>query len=483
MVHQSTFVTDSGSTGRLRSIFTTPYAFNLALFTSFVASGALGLHYGFGVPGATLLWAPSGIALGALLVLGYRVWPAVLLAGLVLYIVEFGVVPAAFVLAAGHALESALAAYLINRYAHGRHAFQSPRNTFQFVGMAALACAAVGAPANAAGLAMTDAVLSIDLGYLYFSGMLASLVGMLLAAPAVVLLSHGRTEWQAQDLFEAMAAFTLVSLTGLTLFFRFPFDARGFPIELLCIPVLMWPAFRLGLRAATAALLILAALAIVGTLHGYGPFVRATPFASLTVVNLFLAGSAVMTLAMASLSSNFGIAEGQLRELVVTDPLTGLPNYRRLLEVLDFEIARARRQGRPFAVVFFDMDELKRINDELGHLTGSRAVCRFADTLRASLRDSDTAARYGGDEFVAVLADTDLEGAGLVVDRTRDLLAADTDQPRLSVSAGIAVYPRDGATATTLLSSADRALYAAKAQKAQAGRKNVVSIERWTSAG
>lgn len=444
MVQPCARVADQDSTERQErtgSVFSTPYAFNTALFVAFFASGALGLRYGYGVPGATMLWAPAGIALGAVLVLGYRVWPAILTAALALYVLEFGVQPASLFLAVGHTGEALLAAYLVNRYAGGRHALQTPRNAFRFAGMTALAAAALGAPANAIGLVITEAVYSTELGTLYFSGVLSSLVGMLLAAPPIVLLSHGRTEWQPQDLFEALAAFILVTMTGLVLFFRFPVDIRAFPIELLCMPVLLWPAFRLGLRGASVALLILAILAIAGTLAGYGPFVRATPFASLTIVNLFLAGSAIMTLALASLSSDYGVAEGQLRELVVTDPLTGLPNYRRLLEVLDFEIVRARRQARPFAVVFFDMDDLKRINDELGHLTGSRAVCRFADILRASLRDSDTAARYGGDEFVAVLADTDRDGAALVVDRARDLLAADADQPRLSVSAGVAVYP------------------------------------------
>ena len=174
-----------------------------------------------------------------------------------------------------------------------------------------------------------------------------------------------------------------------------------------------------------------------------------------------------MTLSLAALASDYAVAEAQLRELVVTDPLTGLPNYRRLLEVLQMEIARADRHSRQFAVVFFDMDGLKRINDELGHLIGSRAVCRFAETLRAACRETDTPARYGGDEFVAVLSDTDHDGANSSSKRTNERLQEDTDQPRLSVSAGIAVYPRDGGTPTTLLSAADRALYANKADKAQ----------------
>jgi diguanylate cyclase (GGDEF)-like protein len=133
--------------------------------------------------------------------------------------------------------------------------------------------------------------------------------------------------------------------------------------------------------------------------------------------------------------------------------------------------------------VFFDMDGLKRINDELGHLIGSRAVCRFAETLRASCRATDTAARYGGDEFVCVLPDTDEEGASVVIRRVVERLAEDPDKPQLSTSAGVAVYPKDGGTPTTLLSAADRALYAVKAQKANSRKRGVVPIREWTNVG
>ena len=266
------------------------------------------------------------------------------------------------------------------------------------------------------------------------------------------------------------------------MFCGFPAAFRGYPIELLCGPILLWSAFRLGRRAAMAGVILLTGVALYGTLSGFGPFVRATPTASMTMVLLFMSLTAIMALTLAALTSEYSVAEAQLRELVVTDPLTGLPNYRRLVETLGTEITRSNRTDRPFAVVFFDMDGLKSINDELGHLIGSRAVCRFAETLRASCRTTDTAARYGGDEFVAVLPDTDEEGAKVVIRRMAERLSEDTDKPELSASAGVAIYPRDGGTPTTLLSAADRALYAVKADKAAARRRGVVAIREWSNA-
>jgi len=295
--------------------------------------------------------------------------------------------------------------------------------------------------------------------------------------------STAAERWRPMQLVEALAVLVALILVGLVVFFDLPMAAPGVPVEYLCVSILLWAACRLGRRAAAVALLVLSGLAIIGTLNGIGPFVRTTPTASLVIVQLFLGLSAVMTFALAALASEYSVAEAQLRELVVTDPLTGLPNYRRLLEVLGAEIVRANRIERPFAVLFFDMDGLKRINDEMGHLTGSRAVCRFAETLRASCRTTDTAARYGGDEFVAVLADTDHEGAELVIRRVGERLSEDSDKPGLAVSAGIAVYPRDGGTPTTLLSAADRALYAVKAEKASARRRGVVGLREWSSFG
>src|SRR5205809_1133754 len=96
-------------------------------------------------------------------------------------------------------------------------------------------------------------------------------------------------------------------------------------------------------------------------------------------------------------------AESQARLLAITDPLTGLGNYRRLLDVFHAEIERSGRTGRPFAVLLLDLDERKRTNDDYGHWAGSRAPCRLADGLRVRCRAIDTAARSVGDRFAGTL--------------------------------------------------------------------------------
>jgi diguanylate cyclase (GGDEF)-like protein len=164
----------------------------------------------------------------------------------------------------------------------------------------------------------------------------------------------------------------------------------------------------------------------------------------------------------------------QVRSMAVSDPLTGLANYRRLISVLEAELDRSRRTQRPFSVVLLDMDGLKIINDHYGHLTGSRALVRIGKLLRNHSRAIDTPARYGGDEFALVLPEAGKEIASRVVSRIRERLAAETEVPALSVSAGVAAFPEDGDTPEKLLGSADRALYVMK----HGGRSSVQNLAR-----
>jgi diguanylate cyclase (GGDEF)-like protein len=152
----------------------------------------------------------------------------------------------------------------------------------------------------------------------------------------------------------------------------------------------------------------------------------------------------------------------QVRTMAVSDSLTGLANYRRLISVMEAELDRSRRTQRPFSIVLLDMDGLKTINDHFGHLTGSRALVRIGKILRNHSRAIDTAARYGGDEFALVLPEAPKDIAARVVFRIRERLSAEPEHPALSVSAGIAAFPEDGDTPEKLLGAADRALYAMK---------------------
>jgi two-component system, cell cycle response regulator len=170
----------------------------------------------------------------------------------------------------------------------------------------------------------------------------------------------------------------------------------------------------------------------------------------------------------------------RLTELARTDPLTGLANYRALIERASEELNRARRYAYPLSAVMLDLDNLKAINDHHGHDAGNRALLNLTSTLRATLRQTDFAARYGGDEFVVLLPHHTPAEAAVVVERIRRILAGTelTTSPgevlplTLTVSAGIAGHEPSGPRHDYegLLRLADAALYEAKRD----GRDRVV---------
>ena len=152
----------------------------------------------------------------------------------------------------------------------------------------------------------------------------------------------------------------------------------------------------------------------------------------------------------------------QVSKLASSDSLTGLPNHRHLLEVLESEIQRSRRTGRSFSILLFDLDGLKKINDKFGHVAGSRAIKRLGTALRNGSRAIDTPARYGGDEFALVLPESGADEAQRAAFRICELLDRDHREPRVSASVGLAVYPHDGTSIESLFAAADSGLYKMK---------------------
>jgi diguanylate cyclase (GGDEF)-like protein len=182
--------------------------------------------------------------------------------------------------------------------------------------------------------------------------------------------------------------------------------------------------------------------------------------AAATLAHIFMVLSYVVVLG-GTLLDNAQLFD-QVSRLASSDPLTGLANHRRLFEVLETELLRSRRTGRSFALLLFDLDGLKKVNDKYGHLTGSRAIRRLGAALRANSRAIDTPARYGGDEFALVLPESGENEAKQAAVRICEQVANDGEEPAISVSVGLAVYPMDGTTIEKLLASSDRALYKMK---------------------
>ncbi len=258
----------------------------------------------------------------------------------------------------------------------------------------------------------------------------------------------------------------LVALTGgvdSPFFFVFPLIVGG-------AALVVSPPITLGI-ALTAALGYLLAV-VLGSTSGtiLDPITTATVGINLTA--MILLAYVAMVIAREQRRSR----DAAIR-LSTIDPLTVLFNRSFFFAALEREIARSARSGRGFCLLMMDLDELKTINDRLGHFHGDRVLRSVGEVINAGVRRIDTAARYGGDEFVVLLPETDPTGAYVLAEKIRigvhDLsLDLPDESVRPSLSVGVVSYPDDGSTADELMISADGAMYASK----RAGKNRVTGV-------
>ncbi|HEU0199788.1 MAG TPA: MASE1 domain-containing protein [Burkholderiaceae bacterium] len=415
-------------------------------------------------PGSTAVWLPAGIMLAAFLVIGQWVWPGFLLGAFLLHASTAADLFTALGLAAAAVLEGVVASYLVGRFAGGRSAFEQVRSVFVFTGAAAVLSAAIGATLGTTSLALGGFAAWADYDDVWLSWWLGDAAATLVVTPAIVLWSEStKVPWTLQQRSEAVTLLLTLIATALVVFAGLvPVDNKNYPLAFLCVPFLLWAAFRFGPRGAATAVLAVSIGALVGTVRGWGLLASFEEHESMLMLQAFLAVGGVMSLTVAAAAQERRRAESEFRRLAVRDGLTGLLNYRGIVDAVALEIKRAQRTGRPFALLLVDLDRLKMINDRYGHAVGSAALQRVANALRTSSRAVDAAARYGGDEFALVLSDSNAIAALNVATRVAARLAVDRGLPTISVSVGIAEYPRDGTTFDELLAAADRRLYREK---------------------
>jgi diguanylate cyclase (GGDEF)-like protein len=228
----------------------------------------------------------------------------------------------------------------------------------------------------------------------------------------------------------------------------------------LCLPV----ALALAASGSSARASALSAAAAV--VAGFAPAITSegTPLPPSAALALMVPAASVAVL-IAIRERLVGQREA-LRVSASTDPLTGVANRRSLLGRIDYEIARHRRSRRSFAVLMLDLDGFKQLNDRFGHAAGDDLLIEMASAVQSAVRDQDTVARIGGDEFCVLAPETDTIGARKLAARVMTAVGRVTAGVQaLGASAGLAVFPRDGATADRLLQAADEQLLAVKRRR------------------
>jgi len=434
------------------------------LLAVYFVAGKLGLMLAFLHPSATAVWPNSGIALAALLILGADAWPVVFVGALLVNLTTYGSFATSAGIAVGNTLEALIGAWLVRRFARGENAVFQTSDIFKFTILAGMVSTAVSATIGVTGLALGGFASWANYWAVWLTWWLGDAVGDVVVAPLLLIWASRRgNPWKwSQVRPEAVLLLVLVILSGQIVFNGILPKSHDYRLEYLCMPLLAWAAVRFGQREAAVTVLLFSASALWGTVSGYGPFTRSSLNESLLLLQSFLGVSALMTLVLSAEIAERQRAEKEARSLAAIDALTGLGNQRKLFDAIEREISRSERSGRPFVILMLDLDGLKKINDTHGHLVGNRALCRLADILRLECRTSDTTARFGGDEFTIILAESDRETAESVVRRIQTSLLLDTEHPTLSVSIGLAMWPDNGKSIEDLMRYADDALYEMK---------------------
>jgi diguanylate cyclase (GGDEF)-like protein len=233
----------------------------------------------------------------------------------------------------------------------------------------------------------------------------------------------------------------------------------------LCVPAALFATAQSRTRAGVAAITI--ALVAAGEGAGIASAVHGRP--PLALALLVPAASVSVLLA---LRERLESQREALRRSALTDPLTGLAKRRSLLARIDYEVSRHTRARRPFGVMMIDLDGFKALNDRFGHPAGDDLLRDVGAAIARAIRDQDTAARLGGDEFCVLAPETDLAGTQQLCERVLAAVASVTAGiEALGASAGIALFPGDGAQAMFLLEAADQQLLEAKRRRGRGHRR------------
>ena len=326
-------------------------------------------------------------------------------------------------------------------------------------------------------LALVYAILAHVIFALIFFSMGVSLMvwvdlaGIALYAGCIVLARYRRSGLLAAVIFTEMLGHAIFSARAVGCASGFQYYAW------LIVPLIGMSTLRN--RNIKLAIATIAALMCIGIDMWYQDVAPLTvlPPGSIRFLHAFNLAAYFLIVALLTFiyAQTVANAERGLRKHAATDALTGLRNRRRLLELARGELSRVRRSGTAVSLIIADIDHFKSVNDRFGHATGDQVIVAIAQCLQQCVRQQDHTARWGGEEFIVVLPDIDLQGARAAAERMRERieqlhLPADTDSVRCTASFGVSEWKHGrGETFEQCLDRADAALYHAK----QLGRNRV----------
>ena len=286
----------------------------VGLTAAYVVAGKLGLSLAFVHASATAVWPPTGIALAALLLYGYAMWPAIFVGAFLVNVTTAGSVASSLGIAAGNTFEALVGVWLVNRWAGGREVFARARSFFVFAALAGGVATAVSATVGLASLALAGHASSARFGEIWLTWWLGDMAGAVLVTPVLFLWATDPRlpRARAARLELALVLASVVLVGGVVFGGLGPAWLASYPLEFLCLPPLVFAAFRFGQREAATCMALLVLLAILGTLGGHGPFAREFQNESLLLLQAFLMCLTIVTLPLAAIVREHARSEAAL---------------------------------------------------------------------------------------------------------------------------------------------------------------------------
>src|SRR5260370_3880430 len=263
---------------------------------------------------ASPVWPPAGIALAALLVLGYRAWPAIFIGAFFVNVTTAGNVATSLAVASGNTLEALCGAWLVNRFAGGATVFDRPQGVVKFA-LAAVVSTIISPVFGVTSLALAGFADWTNYGAIWLTWWLGDTTGDLLIAPLIILWSvTSKRRWHRREAVEvSILLLLLVVLSEAVFGGSLTISARNYPIALIYVPIVIWTAFRFAQREIATGIFILSTIAILGTMHGFGPFVGEMQNQSLFALQSWTAVLTITAMALSAGMAEHRRAEGALR--------------------------------------------------------------------------------------------------------------------------------------------------------------------------
>jgi PAS domain S-box-containing protein len=399
----------------------------------YLATGKLGLHFATVHPSATPVWPPTGIALAALILAGPRLWPAVLIGAFLVNVTTSGSAGTALGIATGNTLEALIGAALVQRFANGAGAFRQPRSIFLFCVLAGFVATAVSATIGVTTLALAGEAHWARSGTMWLTWWLGDAAGALVVAPFLIVWiaereSAGRRGRSAEALGVALAIIAL----GVAVFSGMAADGtRDAPVAFLCVPPLVWAAYRFGPRGAVTGLVLLGVVATAATVRGSGPFTADAANDSLLVLQLFLLTTSITVLPLAALAAELSRRASTSAENAALYQQSD--RRRRTVEAL-LETSRALASSL----------DTRHVADRIvasvrALLGGTVAIVYRADPASGSYEALAVAGDAGPDFTGAFTIPPDVGTIGLAVREQRAVVTTDvTSDPRITLTPDVA---------------------------------------------